>query len=277
MTRSRFFTPCNYICIPTLTDNYIWVLRDHLTPFTAVVDPACASAVIEILDRCKWKLDAILNTHHHYDHVGGNLDLIDLYHPIVYGSSKDRNRIPGITHYLHHGDEIKLGCFDFYIIELDGHTIGHIGYYDRCNHWLFVGDTLFSLGCGRLFEGSAEMMYRSLTKLATLTSSSNPLVFCAHEYTVDNGLFVQSLNWKSQQVGSFVNYARHLRSQKLPTIPTRLSIEQSLNPFLNTDDPILSQSIAKKLNTDESFNGDKLLKKLRALKESLQYRNLQHT
>ena len=219
-------------CVPALNDNYIWVLRDEKTPLTLVVDPATADDVINFLQQKGWSLDGILNTHHHYDHVGGNEDLIRRYGASVYGSKRDRKRIPAITHPLEDGARWRLGNFDFEMREVDGHTLGHICYFEKKSSWLFVGDTLFSLGCGRFFEGTPQQMQNSLNLIKTYPKKS--LVFCGHEYTLANARFALSLEPENQDLKIFYKNVSKKRQQNLPTLPTVLSTEKALNPFLRT-------------------------------------------
>ena len=268
---------CSVHCIAVLKDNYTWVLKDHAKDVTLVIDPSLSQPLINNLDQLGYKLDGILNTHHHFDHVGANLALKKTYNIRIYGSKKDHKRIPGITDLLQQGDTLQLGSFNFLILELDGHTLGHIGYYETNNHWLFVGDTLFSLGCGRLFEGSAKDMVSSLNKIKKL--DKNTLIFCAHEYTLDNAKFVKSLNWKQKELDSYINYIKFLRQKNIPSIPTSLPTQMSLNPFLNTHNKALRESLAE-LKQFDGFNKIKdfpsatcedILLYLRTIKETKNY------
>ncbi|MCY4380284.1 MAG: hydroxyacylglutathione hydrolase [Proteobacteria bacterium] len=225
--------------IPVLSDNYIWIIRDHQHGITLAVDPATASEPREFLEQQGWSLDVILNTHHHYDHVGGNLELKKRYGAKIYGAKKDKSRIPGITHFLEDGDQLKIGSFHFDIREVDGHTMGHIMYFECHRHWLFCGDTLFSLGCGRLFEGTPDMLHMSMSKIKDYPD--NTYVFCAHEYTLSNTRFTMTLDLENQDLIQFYQAILKLRTSQLPTIPSLLGIEKKLNPFLRAQDSTFTQ------------------------------------
>ena len=157
--------------IPVLTDNYIYLLHDSVSGETAVVDPALAKPVLDLLESKDWQLTYILNTHHHWDHVGGNLELKQKTGCKIIAAYADSERIPGIDRGVFEHDVISLGEHQAIVIETSGHTIGHIVYYFAKDEALFCGDTLFAMGCGRLFEGTAEQMWTSLQKLKVLPPS----------------------------------------------------------------------------------------------------------
>ena len=217
------------IQIPVLTDNYIYLLRDPVSEETAVVDPAEAHPVLAALQEKNWRLNYIFNTHHHAHHVGGNLQLKRHTECRIVGAKADRHRIPGIDIEVSHGDHIRLGDQDIGILATPGHTSGHIVYYFAAAGALFCGDTLFSLGCGRLFEGSPAQMRQSLQFLKALPAST--LVYCAHEYTQANGRFALSLEPENQQLQLRVNEVDLLRSQHRSTLPSTIGQELATNPF----------------------------------------------
>lgn len=227
--------------LPVLTDNYIYILYDKPTHQTVVIDPAEAEPVIQFLESRGWSLDAIWNTHHHGDHVGGNRILQERYGCAIYGSTQDHDRIPGITQIVKDLDEFSLGSWRVEVMETPGHTLGHCAYYIPAADILFCGDTLFALGCGRLFEGTPEQMWSSLLKIRSLPGTTR--VCCAHEYTLSNARYAQSL--PSYALG-FLNYVAELqtlRNRGEPTVPTQLSAEIAYNPFLQADQAPLRDAI----------------------------------
>ena len=221
------------IQLPVLKDNYIYVLHDHSQQQTAVVDPALAEPVIELLNSKGWHLNYILNTHHHNDHTGGNLALKDQTDCLIMASEFDAKRIPGVDIGLNEGDEFFLGTSLFKVISTPGHTHGHICYYSPENAALFCGDTLFSLGCGRLFEGSAAELWHSLEKIKALPGTTR--IYCAHEYTLANASFARSVDPDNQDLKNRYQEAIKLREHGLATVPIELESELLTNPFLRSD------------------------------------------
>jgi len=223
--------------IPVLTDNYIYLIHDQLSEKTAVVDPALVDPVLSELSNSGWSLDYILNTHHHADHVGGNLGLKSETGCTIVGSRSDAKRIPGIDIELGEGDIFELGESVAKVLAVSGHTIGHIAYWFGVDDALFCGDTLFALGCGRLFEGSAEQMWKSLGKLKTLPGATR--VYCAHEYTQANGRFALTVDPKNILLAERMERVNQLRQDGAPTVPSTLADEFLTNPFLRADTPEL--------------------------------------
>lgn len=234
----------NIIQLPALTDNYIYVIHDSIGGKTAAIDPAITEPVLDVLNKNDWRLDYIFNTHHHSDHVGGNLQLKQLTGCKIVGSASDRIRIPGIDIEVTDGDEFKLGEETFQAFDTPGHTSGHIVYYSANSSALFCGDTLFSLGCGRLFEGSAEQMWHSLQKLKALPG--NTRVYCAHEYTQANGRFALTLEKDNHELQRRVSEVAKLRAQKQPSVPSTIGLELATNPFLREQSPNLRAAVAAK-------------------------------
>jgi len=235
------------IQIPVLSDNYIYLLHEPISGKTAAVDPAIAEPVIAILQHKGWSLDYIYNTHHHGDHVGGNLILKQITGCQIFGAKADQQRIPGIDSTLIHGDRIALGEEAFEIIATPGHTLGHIVYYSVNSHVLFCGDTLFSMGCGRLFEGSALQMWESLQQLKTLPASTK--IYCAHEYTQANGRFALILEADNADLQARIKEVDQLRNQNLSTLPSTIGLELSTNPFLRENNPSIRRSISASEDT----------------------------
>ncbi|TKB43364.1 hydroxyacylglutathione hydrolase [Thalassotalea mangrovi] len=226
--------------IPAFSDNYIWAISSAETDISqcALVDPGDAAVCIEFLEKRQLQLASILITHHHRDHTGGVAELLDYasarnWTVDVYGPQGEN--IQHISHYLGEGDTLELNYLSksFSIIEVPGHTRGHIAYYnDSGLGTLFCGDTLFSGGCGRLFEGTAEQMLNSLQKLNNLPSTT--LVYCAHEYTQANLKFARTIEPENSQLIEYELKVNRLREADLATIPTNLAIESLINPFLRS-------------------------------------------
>lgn len=223
--------------VPCLSDNYSWLLHEPQQGVTAVVDPAEAAPVLAALQAKGWKLTHIINTHHHYDHVGGNQALKQEFGCTIVGPAADAGRIPGIDVQLKDGDRYKLGAAEFICYDTPGHTRGHVTFFFPASKALFPGDTLFSLGCGRLFEGTPAQMWDSLSKLLPLPGDTR--VFCAHEYTASNAkfaAFVDDGNTDLQQMKADID-AKRARGE--PTVPSLLGDEINCNPFLRPDSPAI--------------------------------------
>lgn len=229
------------IQLPVLNDNYIYLLHDPDSAETAVVDPALAQPVLNTLAEKGWQLNYIFNTHHHWDHVDGNLELKNHTDCKIIASEYDRNRIPGIDITVNHGDKIKLGTETLEIIATPGHTIGHIAYYCTDSHALFCGDTLFSMGCGRLFEGTAEQMWQSLQLLQALPDCTR--IYCAHEYTLANGNFAMSIETDNPALQQRLAEVSQLRAKNQATVPSTLAQELATNPFLREKSVSVQQSL----------------------------------
>ncbi len=212
--------------IPAFMDNYIWVIRN--SQHAAAVDPGDAAPLLDYLESEHLDLVAILNTHHHADHVGGNLELKERFSCSIYGPATES--IPGLTHPVNGGDKVALPelGMDFEVIDIPGHTLGHIAYYG--NDALFCGDTLFGCGCGRVFEGTMEQMHASLEKLSSLPE--NTRVYCAHEYTLANIRFAKAVEPYNEAILNREMEDAELRKRGLPTLPSTISLERSTNPFL---------------------------------------------
>ena len=221
--------------IPDLTDNYIHIIRNpegQLKNQIAVIDPCTAPPVNKFLEEKNWSLNYILNTHHHYDHVGGNKKLKNKWNCSVVGFMGDQKRIPEISVPLKENDVWFWDEIKCQILFIPGHTSGHIAFWFEEDKLLFCGDTLFSMGCGRLFEGTPEQMFKSLKKIASLPPDT--LVYCGHEYTLNNSLFALSI-----ESGNLDLQKRHLkikekRKTHLSTVPFKLEEELQTNPFLRT-------------------------------------------
>ena len=246
--------------IKCLSDNYSYLIKDKKTNLVGVVDPSEFNPVdIEVKKNYK-KLDFILNTHHHNDHVGGNIELKKKYNSKIICSSYDEKKIPGVDIKKSDGDQFSLGETDFKIIHIPGHTLGHIAFYSEQASVIFTGDTLFSLGCGRIFEGTFEQMFESLEKIKNLPK--NTMMYCGHEYTEKNGQFCISIDKENVRLRNRIEDAKNKIQKKLPTLPIALGEEIETNIFLRCDD----KKIKNNLKMD---NGSKLevFTKLRNLKD----------
>ncbi|MCD6034948.1 MAG: metallo-beta-lactamase family protein [Rickettsiales bacterium] len=231
--------------LPARQDNYIFLLRDDSTGTTAAVDPADAAPVLEALHTYRYpKLDYILNTHHHGDHVGGNLALKEAMGCKIVGFAEDAHRIPGIDIKLTKGACWKLGMSEATMLFLPGHTLGHIAFYFKTEAALFCGDTLFSLGCGRLFEGTPEQMWESLSQLMALPPETR--VFCAHEYTEANGRFALHVEPNNRDLQLRIKEVADLREKGIPTIPSTIGLECATNPFLRVNQPEIQKHLGVK-------------------------------
>ena len=221
----------NIVPVSAFTDNYIWVIHDQC--HAVVVDPGEAKPVLDFLEQKKLKLTAILNTHHHIDHVGGNLELLQQSQVPIYGPGSES--ISTVTHCLKEGDSVYLSelSLRLNVLDIPGHTAGHIAYYGA--NLLFCGDTLFSCGCGRLFEGTAQQMYISLNKLAGLPDKTR--VYCGHEYTLANINFARLVEPENQAITQLQILAEEQRKSNLPTLPSTIVMEKACNPFLRCSQP----------------------------------------
>jgi len=227
--------------LPVLSDNYIYLIHDSVSLETAVVDPALAQPVLDVLQAKSWQLTYILNTHHHADHVGGNVHLKQLTNCKVIAAQADWDRIPGIDQGVKEGDVITLGQHKANVIATPGHTRAHIVYHFAEDKLLFCGDTLFVMGCGRLFEGTAEQLWHSLQKLKVLPAETK--VYCTHEYTQSNGRFALTVEPENQKLQQKMIEVNRLRSSNLPTVPTTIAEEQTTNPFFREDSIALQKNI----------------------------------
>ncbi len=223
------------VILPALSDNYIYLARCPTTGAVAVIDPAEAGPVTEALSAKGWGLAAIFNTHHHGDHTGGNRALKAQFGCPVIGARADRARIPEIDIAVEGGDAYQFGTEMVEVIATPGHTSGHLAFYFPAAKTLFCGDTLFSLGCGRLFEGTAGEMWASLSALQRLPGDT--LVYCAHEYTLANARFALTIEPENTALAARVEEAQRQRDQGRPTLPTTLATERATNPFLRAGDP----------------------------------------
>ena len=232
--------------IRALQDNYIWCLVNSTLKQAVVVDPGEAAPVITFLGEHHLQLAAILITHHHWDHTNGIKELTKHSSISVYGASKAVN---GVTNYLRDGDKIKL--FDeliFQVIEIPGHTLDHIAYYGHGA--LFCGDTLFTAGCGRIFEGTSSQMYASLQKLTQLPEDT--LIYCGHEYTLQNLMFARTVEPNNPAIHERFTIVTQLREHQQPTVPASLATEKQTNPFLRSHVAEVVAEVQRRFNLTDN-------------------------
>ena len=227
--------------IAVLNDNYVYLAHDTETGSTAVVDPAVGGPVLDSLVAKGWTLTHILNTHHHNDHTGGNLELKQQTGCIIVGPKADAERIPGIDVEVSDGDTYQIGNATAKVFDVPGHTRGHIAYWFSESDALFSGDTLFSMGCGRLFEGTPAQMVNSLAKFMALPDQTQ--IFCAHEYTQANGRFAISIEPGNEALQSRMIEVNSLRIAGKPTVPSTIGVEKDTNPFLRSSSEELQKTL----------------------------------
>ncbi len=215
--------------IPILKDNYAYLLTAPCG-ITAILDPGEVAPICKIIDTKNIKLDFILNTHHHWDHVDGNKELKKRYNAKIVAPQKEANQIWGVDQALKDGDVFKLGTEKAKIIETPGHTMGSICFYFKDSAALFTGDTLFSMGCGRLFEGTAQDMFQSFQKIMLLPDETQ--IYCGHEYTRGNAGFCLTHDHNNEALKNRITEVKNLRAQNKPTIPVSLALEKKTNIFM---------------------------------------------
>jgi hydroxyacylglutathione hydrolase len=213
---------------PCLSDNYGFLIRDEASGKTATIDTPDADAIKAELKTLGWRLDYIFNTHWHPDHAGGNAALKEAFGCTIYGP-QEVTRIAPLDHPVTEGEEVRLGETSLKVIDTGGHTMGHITYFDAADRIAFVGDTLFALGCGRMFEGQPAQFWGSLQKLAALPDETR--VYCAHEYTASNARFALSVD-DDPALKARTDQVFAARQRGEPTVPTTIGLEKATNPFL---------------------------------------------
>ena len=248
--------------LPAFTDNYIWLLRDPARQRCAVVDPGDAGPVLAWLEANPgWQLEDILITHHHFDHVGGVEQLKQLTGARVMGPATEN--IPGRDLALGDGDQVQVLGLDFSIIGVPGHTLGHIAYYH--GELLFCGDTLFAAGCGRLFEGTPQQMYASLSRLASLPASTQ--VYCTHEYTLSNLRFALAVEPENTHISERLAQVAGWRAEGRISLPSNLALEKLTNPILRTSETSVKEKEDERNGLD-SQSPSEVFATLRTWKDS---------
>tara|TARA_B100000424_G_C22933958_1_gene496873 strand:+ start:1693 stop:2454 length:762 start_codon:yes stop_codon:yes gene_type:complete len=249
------------IIVKCLKDNYSYIIFNERSFEAIVIDPSEAIPIINEIEKNNLKLKYILNTHHHYDHVGGNVKLKEKYKCKVVGFEKDKERIPKIDIQLKDNKNWKNELFECEILHVPGHTSGHISIYVKEINALFTGDTLFSLGCGKIFEGTYSQMYKSLNKFKNYPK--NTKIYCGHEYTKKNSDFCISIDSKNKKLINKINEIKNNIQNNMPTIPSTLEDEIECNIFLRADNLEIQKQLG--INSGDAI---KTFAKLRDLKDN---------
>ena len=218
------------IRIPVLSDNYVWLVHEPVNGETMVVDPAVAAPVLAEADARGWKITQIWNTHWHPDHTGGNADIKAATGCVITGPAAESERIPTLDVLVAEGDTVMLGAVAAQVLDVPAHTAGHIAFHFAEDQAAFVGDTLFAMGCGRLFEGTADQMFGNMRKLEALGDDTR--VYCAHEYTLSNGRFALTVEPDNMALVERMAQVTAMRERGEPTVPTSIALERATNPFM---------------------------------------------
>ena len=240
--------PLNLVTVPCLADNYAYLVHDAATDAVACIDVPEAAPILDALAERDWKLSHILITHHHHDHIGGVEALSGATGARVIGAAADAHRLPPLDEDVAEGDRLRIGMETAEVIDVSGHTMGHIAFHFPGAGMVFTADSLMALGCGRLFEGDAATMWRSLTKLAALPPET--LVCSGHEYTEANARFAITIEPGNPQLISRVASVKAARAEGRPTVPSRLAEELATNPFLRAAEPEVRAAVGLPDATD---------------------------
>jgi hydroxyacylglutathione hydrolase len=225
--------PLEVVRVPALSDNYVWLVHDSLSGETAVVDPAEAAPVLAAAEQRGWRIGQIWNTHWHGDHIGGNAAIVAATGAKVTAPRAELAKIPAVDRAVGEGDRVHLGAHEALVWEVPAHTAGHIAYHFADEAIVFVGDTLFAMGCGRLFEGTAGQMFANMARLAALPPETR--VYCAHEYTLSNGRFAIRAEPDNAAVAQRLAQVEAMRARGEATVPTTIALERATNPFMRAD------------------------------------------
>ena len=226
---------------PCLSDNYAFLVRDSATGKVACIDTPDATAILAEAHKLGWQIDEIWNTHWHPDHAGGNQAIEKAQSAVSLGPEEVNTRISPLARIVKPGETITLGESRAEVIDVGGHTLGHIAFYFAADNVAFVGDALFALGCGRLFEGTAEQAWNSLSRLMALPDATT--IYCAHEYTAANARFCATIEADNAALKSRIVEITRLRAENLPTVPTSIGLERATNPFVRADLPNVRATI----------------------------------
>ncbi|SNS56307.1 hydroxyacylglutathione hydrolase [Sphingomonas laterariae] len=216
--------------IPVLSDNYVWLAHDPASGETVAVDPAVAEPVLDAAAARGWRITQIWNTHWHPDHTGGNEAIKAATGCTITGPAAEAERIPTLDRLVDDGDQARIGAITADVIAVPAHTAGHIAYHLPAEDMVFVGDTLFAMGCGRLFEGTADQMFANMRRLEALPAETR--VYCAHEYTQSNGRYALAAEPDNAALVARMADVDAARAEGLPTVPTTIALERATNPFM---------------------------------------------
>jgi hydroxyacylglutathione hydrolase len=236
--------------IPVLSDNYVWLVHEPESAETVVIDPAVAEPVLAEADARGWRIGQIWNTHWHPDHTGGNAAIKAATGALVSGPAAEAARIPTLDRQLREGDLARLGRVEAQVLEVPAHTAGHIAYHLPSEEVAFVGDTLFAMGCGRLFEGTAEQMHDNLQRLAALPPETR--IYCAHEYTLSNARFAATVEPDNAELASRIAEVEAARAAGQATVPTTIALERATNPFMRAAS---ADELARRRAAKDNFRG----------------------
>ncbi|WAC24640.1 hydroxyacylglutathione hydrolase [Blastomonas sp. SL216] len=236
--------------IPALSDNYIWLVHEPVSGETVVIDPAEAEPVLAEASARGWTITQIWNTHWHPDHVGGNAGIKAATGCAITSPEAERERIATFDTTVKGGDVVHLGSLRAQVIDVPAHTAGHIAYHLPDEQAIFVGDTLFAMGCGRLFEGTAEQMFDNMTRLAALPGDT--AVYCAHEYTESNGRYALVAEPDNQALAKRMEQVLAMRARGEPTVPTTIALERATNPFMRARS---AEELAERRAAKDNFRG----------------------
>ena len=236
--------------IPVLSDNYVWLVHEPNSGATMVVDPAVAAPVLAEAAARGWQITDIWNTHWHPDHTGGNAEIKAATGCTITGPAAEAARIPTLDVRVKGGDVVRLGAIEATVIDVPAHTAGHIAYYFANEAAAFVGDTLFAMGCGRLFEGTAAQMFENMAKLATLPDAT--MVYCAHEYTQSNGRYAVVAEPENRALIARMSQVDAARARGEATVPTTIGDEKATNPFMRATSV---EQLAERRAAKDAFRG----------------------
>ncbi len=248
------------VTIPCLKDNYAYLLHDEASDETVLIDAPEAGPILAELKKRGWSLDAIWLTHHHWDHIDGVGPIVEATSAAVLGAAADSHRLPPLSRELVEGDTIKIGAELAQVIDVSGHTLGHIAFYLPVSGMAFTADSLMAAGCGRLFEGTPDLMFASLAKLRKLPPET--LICSGHEYTTSNLAFAATVDPDNQALHARSARVAKARAEGRATVPSRLAGELATNPFLRADDPHIRQRLGMADATDAQ-----VFTQLRAMKD----------
>jgi hydroxyacylglutathione hydrolase len=236
--------------IAVLNDNYVWLMHDPDSGETVAIDPAVAGPVIDAATAQAWTITQIWNTHWHPDHTGGNAEIKAATGCLITGPAAEAAKIPTLDRHVSEGDRVRIGRIEAEVIEVPAHTAGHIAYYLPTEATAFVGDTLFAMGCGRLFEGTAEQMFANMHRLAALPPATQ--VYCAHEYTQSNGRYALVAEPDNVELIRRMAEVGALRAKGEATVPTTIALEQATNPFMRARS---AEELAQRRLAKDNFKG----------------------